>query len=157
MKKISIIGLLLVLCAFTSQAQKYSKENLEKTSIDDLNEYLRKAKNTRTIGFAMLIAGPALCVAGTLMMNDNYVQGVRYDAGERGSDIGFAAGAIMFLWGCTASVSSIPIIASNSIRIGKIKNVIINHKLVEIDIAPSFQPNYTSQNFNPGLMLRVKF
>lgn len=157
MKKVSIIGLLLILCTFSSLAQKYSMENLEKTSIDDLNEYLRKAKNNRTIGFAMVIAGPAMCVAGTLLMNENYVQGVRYDAGERGSDIGFAAGAIMFLWGFTASVSSVPIIASNSIRIGKIKNVIINHKLVELNIAPSIQPNYASQNFNPGLTLSVKF
>lgn len=157
MKKVSIIGLLLILCTFSSLAQKYSMENLEKTSIDDLNEYLRKAKNNRTIGFAMVIAGPAMCVAGTLLMNENYVQGVRYDAGERGSDIGFAAGAIMFLWGFTASVSSVPIIASNSIRIGKIKNVIINHKLVELNIAPSIQPNYASRNFNSGLTLSAKF
>jgi hypothetical protein len=157
MKKITIIGLLWILCAFSSHAQKYSFENLQKTSIDDLNEYLRKAKNNRNIGFAMLIAGPALCVTGSLLMSDNYVQGVRYDAGEKGSDIGFAAGVIMFLWGFTASVSSVPIIASNSIRIGKIRNVIINHKLVDINIEPNFQPNYNSRNFNSGFTLRVRF
>lgn len=157
MKKITIIGLLWILCAFSSHAQKYSFENLEKKSIDDLNECLRKAKNNRNIGFAMLIAGPALCVTGTLLMNDNYVQGVRYDAGERGSDIGFIAGAIMFIWGLKTTVSSVPVIVSNSTRIGRIKNVIINHKLVEINIAPSFQPNYNSQNFNSGLTLSVKF
>ncbi len=150
MKTILTIGILFVLFAFTCQAQRiHSKENLEKTSTEDLFLYLEKAKKLKKTGGVLSVAGPLSAITAALLIGPAYRSG----AGLLWMlDIG------VFFAGIGATVIGIPILITGSSRVKKSEAIIyaINDG-IRIDLAPSGIYNYATQNYQPGITLRISF
>jgi hypothetical protein len=150
MKKILAIGLLIIMIAFESNAQKiYSKQNLEKASQEDLNLYLNKAKKTKKTGTILTIVGPIAFVGGTAL----FIDGFDSDSTTEG-----ATGAYLSLGGMVSTAVGLPLLITGSSRVNKI-NRIKNAKFngVTMEFAPYNFYNCQAQTYQLGLTLRVRF
>jgi hypothetical protein len=180
MKKILIIGLLLIFCVLLSQAQEvnpkqnteltyqvdlfgpmdkisqiYSKQNLKELSLEELNQYFNKAKKLRNTGGIMLITGTFAFWGGAKLV-DNGLTSSRINNSKEAGD-GFIAGTILFLGGFVTAVVSVPILATGSSRVKKVKCAIKNHNGANIYIAPSFIYSDRNNDFQSGIILRTRF
>ena len=153
MKKISIIVLLLFLFTFAGQAQKiYSVENLEQASPEDLNTYLDKAfklkKNGKTVtNVGLVTLGADGLLLSALLITDSY--------------IGMGGAALIMLTGFAALGTiavGIPMNVTGKKRVERI-NTIKNTAFdgIKIDLKPCTQYNLATQNYQPGLTLRIRF
>jgi hypothetical protein len=154
MKKILAIGLLIIMTTFASNAQKiYSKQNLEKASLEDLNLYLNKAKKTRKTGTIMTIVGPIAFVGGSALVlnlsNDPYAEQTETEV---------AAGVVLINGGMISTAVGLPLLITGSSRvkrINRIKNAKFNG--VTMEFTPCNFYNYQAKSHQSGLTLRVKF
>lgn len=151
MKKIIII-LILFFSALVSQAQnKYSQENLEQASVTQLNNYLAKAKKLKKTGGILSIGGPVSAVTGLVMFNASW-------AGNFGGSFTAGLGLIMFLGGTGLTAVGLPIWITGSCRVSKINNIKSTaYNGLRIDLVPSNQYNYMTQNYQPDISLRIRF
>lgn len=150
MKKLFIISLLLLSFVLTSQAQKrYSLENLEKLSQEELDLYLEKALKKNKIGKKLVTVSAISIGAATI-----YAILDPFDH-ELGALVPF--GIAVYL-GVPAITVGIPMQIVNKKRVGRInglKNTGYNG--IKIDLKPCAQYNFVSQNYQPGITLRIKF
>ncbi|MEJ2596494.1 MAG: hypothetical protein P8100_15515 [bacterium] len=106
MKKIHLIGLLLLLFVINAEAQQvYSVENLEKSSLEDLQLYLGKAQRLKKTGAILSIAGPATALTGLLLS---------------GQESTFPLGFGMLLAGTGVTLIGLPVLATGSSRIKRV-------------------------------------
>ena len=150
MRKYIIIGLLSILLASTSQAQKiYSQENLEQASQQELNNYLDKALKLKKDGKTVTIVGAsALGVAVIWGIADplDHEIGTVLEAGITG-----IAGIASMIVGISMNVTG-----KNRVeRINTIKNTAYNG--IFIEIKPCTQYNLMTQNYQPGVTLGIMF
>ena len=145
MKKNLAIGLFLILLVFTCQAQeKYYKQNLEKASTEDLNFYLEKAQKLKKAGSIVSFVGSTTILMGLVIGGHS----------ESTAYLGF----FMSMAGASIIVTGVLIRATGSKRIkiiNHIKNTAFND--IKMDLAPSCNYNYTTQNYQPGITLRIRF
>ena len=149
MKKVSIICLLLFLFAFAGQSQKiYSVENLEQASQEDLNTYLDKALKLKKNGKTVIIVGTVALGAVALSIPLDATGGM------------IAASAAIFV-GIPALAATTVGISMNTKgkkrvkRINTIKNTAYDG--IKIDLKPCVQYNLATQNYQPGVTLRISF
>lgn len=143
MKRVSAIGLILILFTLTSHAQKpYSTEKLAQTSQEDLNVLLEKAKKNKTTGMIFTIVGP-VAVASMFILN------------EATGGIDLDTAGILFFGGSVATLIGLPVLIVNSSRVNKINNVLSDR--VFIEIAPCRFHNYMAQNHQNGVIFRIRF
>lgn len=159
MKKISVITVILILFHFSGYSQelknqlnsaqeeknqssgsKYSSFNLWKTSPQDLNLYLKKAKGLKTTGIVATIAGPVLMGVGVGMI-------AGWD--ERG--IG------LFFTGVGVTAVGIPVWVVGSGRVKRVKSAINSHRGADLSIAPDFISMNMNKNIYPGIKLSLRF
>ena len=144
MKSISIIGIILVCIEFSCQAQSvYSRQNLERASLEDLNLYLRQAKSTRTTGIILTAVGPV--TYGILLINAN----------SKNSNMDLGTVGLLGLLGTISTFVGIPILITGSSRVSRVKNALSNK--VSIDMAPSVFQSNLAKNHQIGLTLRIQF
>ena len=144
MKKMSIIGIILVCIAFSCHAQSvYSRQNLERASLEDLNFYLRQAKSTRTTGIILTAVGPV--TYGILLINAN----------SKNSNMDLGTVGLLGLLGTISTFVGIPILITGSSRVSRVKNALSNK--VSIDMAPSVFQSNLAKNHQTGLTLRIQF
>ncbi len=150
MKKNSIIGLLLFIFAFAGQSQKiYSVENLKQTSQEDLNTYLDKALKLKKDGKTVTIVGGS--ILGTTAIAVVTI-GKQMDLGV--VLLGFVGGLAGL--GTMAVGISMNVTGKKRIeRINTIKNTAYDG--FKIDLKPCAQYNFVTQNYQPGITLRIKF
>ena len=115
------------------------KSRLEEATMDELNYYLKHAKNQRTVGAILSIAG---CVT---------IVSIREGADNMSLE---AAGAILLL-GTVATLIGIPVMIVSNSRVNKIKNQLSDR--VYIELAPYNFQNYMAQNKEYGITFRIKF
>lgn len=149
MKKISFIGLFVIIIVLTSHAQGiYSKQNLKLDSIQTLNLHLEKAQKLKKTGIIMSVAGPVGCIAGASIMALGYSGGT---AGE------FVAGTFLLLGGIITTAVGVPILITGSTRVNRVKAAINNHPGYSLIIAPGLVYTNNAQNIYPGITLRARF
>ena len=146
MKKYLTVVLFLIMLAITCQAQRiYSKENLEKVSSEDLNLYYGKAKKMKKTGNIITLTGSCTAVTGIVLIALN-------------SESTAYFGLYMLMAGIGTTVIGIPILITGSTRVKNIEAIKYAHNDgVKIDLAPSGIYNYASQNYQPGITLRIRF
>lgn len=144
-KKVSFVALLIVVFAMTSQGQGlYSKQNLEKASIEDLSLSLTKAQKLKKTGGVISILGSSAVLAGILLMA----------AGESTAYFGFG----MFFGGVGCTAIGIPILAAGSSRVKKTSKVWNDkYNAVWMELVPCSLYNYQTQNIQTGISLRIRF
>lgn len=146
MKKILSIGLLFTLMVFTCKAQQiYSKENLEKASLEDLNLYIEKAQKLKKTGKIITLVGSATALTGMVIIAGN---------SERTAYYGF----YLLLAGAGVTVIGLPVLSTGSSRVKKI-NAIKNTAFdgIKMDLTPCSIYNYTTQNQQAGITLKISF
>ncbi|MEI6900435.1 MAG: hypothetical protein WCL00_11205 [Bacteroidota bacterium] len=152
MKKISAIGLLIFLCAFTSQAQEaysnrkqelYSNKYLEQTSHDSLNYLLQKAHKLKKTGGTIVIAGLAVTLVGAAFI-----------AGD--TETGFYTGGMFVIGGLLTTVVGLPILATGSARVNRVKDVLMTHAGASLNVSPCFVYN-NSHNRIPCIAIKIRF
>jgi hypothetical protein len=150
MKKTGLIGFLIILFSLTSHAQGlYSKQNLSKASEKDLELYLEKALKTTRTGALFSVAGSASFVTGIL------VAGIRSSGG---SEETYRFGLGLAFAGFCSSVIGLPILISGTARIKKVTDAKNALKVTtSVNLGPSTFYNYETQNFQPGIRLRIVF
>lgn len=150
MKKKLTIGLFLIMLAFTCQAQKiYSKEKLVKASTEDLNFYLEKAQKLKKTGGTLSIAGPVIFISG---------YGLASAAWSGGTQALWAIGYGMLIAGPIVTLVGLPMLIIGSSRIKNINDIKSTaFNCIKMDLAPSGIYNYATQNYQPGITLRIRF
>jgi hypothetical protein len=149
MKKITVTGLLFFLVLSVSLSQeKYSKENLGKTSREDLDLYLGKAQKLKTNGIILSVAGPVAMVVGIA------AAGAAWSGGSEGS---YKFGVGMIFIGLGSTLVGLPMLAVGSTRVKNVKKAISASQGVSIQVAPYSFYNYTTEKIQPGIRLRVIF
>ena len=138
MKKITVIGLLLIHFAFASHSQSfYSNQNLEKASPEVLKIYLDMAKSQRLIGAILIIAGPVTYIT---------VNNSRMDLGTA---------AILYLFGTVGTLVGIPVLIVGSTRVNRVKHTLSGRAFIEM--APCRFQNPLAQKHQAGVTLRIRF
>lgn len=147
--------LILILTSFviTSQAQnKYSPENLENTSIENLNTYLEKAKRNKKTGAILSIAGPIAFISGGIVFVEYWENSY---LGYISSPTAEVVGSILVIGGMAATLTGIPLYAINSSRINKINNTLSNKAYIEL--VPYHLNRHMAQTNQYGITLRIRF
>lgn len=150
MKKLTLIILLFSLTHAACFAQaKYSRENLEKSTQDELANYLNEANKLQKSGRTVTIVGGSILVA-TLP--------IAAMVGYNDWDAGGAALIVGGVVGIGTLAIGIAMISTNKKRI-KLINSIRNSRLhgINIDLRPGVQYNFAAQNYQPGIVLRIRF
>ena len=155
MKKILAIGLLIIITAFASNAQKnYSNQNLEKASQEDLNLYLNKAKKTKTAGIILTIVGSIALAGGSVLLVDSTVDVIL----DTSSTTEVNTMAYLLIGGAVTTYVGLPLLIVGSSRVNKINRIkYAKFNGVTMEFAPCNFYNYQAQNHQLGLTLRVKF
>lgn len=147
MKKIIII-LILFFSVLVSQAQKdYSQENLEQVSQEELDIYFNKAVKLHKTGKTLMITGAVsiwgAVVFGIIGPNDLSTPVIAAVIGAVGIGV-LGVGIPMNKTG------------KNRVeRINTIKNT--SYDDIKIDLKPCAQYNFTTQNYQPGITLKIRF
>ena len=178
MKRISAIGLLLILCSLTSMAQteipgrtntrqsqaersdslrKFkninSTQSLERASIQELNQYLRKAKNKKNKGLGLVVLGSAACVVGAILV-DRYSGDNNY---SESNDTYFNDGVTLCCIGLATTAVGIPALVTGTVRAGKIKKAMNDRTGAGLNLAPCLVYSDNNRNLIPGFVFRVRF
>ena len=111
MNKYLLIVLLLFLFTFASQAQgKYSRENLEKASSEELTNYLIKAQKLKKTGTFIILPGISVLATGIGLMSTNR---------EAAFYMGFAIG----IAGIGITLVGLPVISTGSSRVKRVSKI----------------------------------
>ena len=154
MKKFTIITLLLFLVVQVGQAQKkYSMENLEKASQEELNTYLNKAMKLQKTGRTLNIVGGVSfgAVAVSAILGADWGFGVDNYAPIIIGGGGIILGSTSFAIGIPTNLTG----KKRVERINKIKGTAF-HK-TNIELGPCVQCNLATKNYQPGVNLRIRF
>lgn len=150
MKLILTIIVLFFIFNLASQAQeKYSMESLEKLSQEELNIYLDEALKLKKNGKTVTIVGGSILGATTISV---ILIGNSMDLGV--VVVGFIGG----LAGLGTMAVGIPMNVTGKKRVERI-NTIKNtaYDGIKIDLKPCAQYNLATQNYQPGVTLRISF
>ena len=150
MKSILSIIVLFFIFNLASQAQeKYSMESLEKLSQEELNIYLDEALKLKKNGKTVTIVGGSILGATTISV---ILIGKSMDLGV--VVVGFIGG----LAGLGTMAVGIPMNVTGKKRVERI-NTIKNtaYDGIKIDLKPCAQYNLATQNYQPGVTLRIRF
>lgn len=162
MKKIFFLGFLIFFIQLNSFSQnqdlakekmppKYSLQNLQQASLEDLELYLIKAKKLKKTGARLSIGGPITAVAGFAMFSASW-------SGNFGGSGTAGAGLIMFLGGAGVTVVGLPILITGSSRVNRINKIkATTYNGIRMDIIPNHLYNSTTQDYYPGVTLRLTF
>jgi hypothetical protein len=144
-KKVSFAALLIAVFAQVGQGQGlYSRQTLEKASVEDLSLSLTKAHNLKKTGIVISILGSSAVIAGIVLMS----------AGESTAYFGFG----VFFGGLGCSAIGIPILLTGSSRVKRISKVWNDkYNAVWMELVPSGLYNYQTRNIQPGISLRIRF
>ena len=150
MKTILTIIVLLFIFNVTSQTKEdYFIENLEKLSQEELNTYLDKALKLKKDGKTVTIVGGSILGATALSV---IVIGKKMELGV--VVVGFVGG----LAGLGTMAVGIPMNVTGKKRIERINTIKSTaYNGISIDIKPCTQYNFVSQNYQPGMTLRITF
>lgn len=156
MKTISfaILFVIAINLAGLAQSEKpYSVENLKKASQEELDVYLDKAMKlqksgkTVTIIGGSILGGTALTVAGMAIADEG--------------DWALAAAVVVFFGGVAGlgtMAVGIPMKATGKKRVERIHSIKgTAFDDIKLDVLPSAQYNLASQNYQPGVTLRIRF
>lgn len=145
MKKFSVTVFLFFLFISTLFSQGlYSKENLEKASLEELDLYLTKAQKLKKTGGFISIAGSSTAIVGIILMA----------SGENTAYVGYPLSFI----GLGATVIGIPILATGSSRVKKVSKIWnTKYNMVVMDLVPCSIYNYQTQNIQPVIKVRIRF
>ena len=149
MKKI-IIVLILFFSVLASQAQKkYSQENLERLSQEELDSCLNNAVKLQISGKTTTIVGGAtlgVTAISVILIGKSMELGVVV--------VGFIGGIAGL--GAMATGISMKITGKKRVeRINTIKNTAYDG--IKIDLKPCAQYNLATQNYQPAVTLRIRF
>ena len=150
MKSILTIIALFFFFNLASLAQeKYSVENLEKLSQEELKIYLDEALKLKKDGKTVTIVGGSILGATTIsviLIGNSMELGVVV--------VGFIGG----LAGLGTMAVGIPMNVTGKKRVERI-NTIKNtaYDGIKIDLKPCAQYNLATQNYQPGVTLRISF
>ena len=152
MKKIVAILVLGLLFGSACFGQRlYSYQNLNQASVEELSNYLQKAEKLKKTGTIFVIGGPISSIAGIAMFSASW-------AGSFGNSFTAGTGLIMFLGGIGLTAVGIPVAITGSSRIKKInsiKNTAFN--TVNFNLQPCAHYHALTQNYNPGISLKINF
>ena len=150
MKSILTIIALFFVFNLASQAQeKYSMESLENLSQEELNAYLDKALKLKKDGKTVNIVGGSILGATALSV---IVIGNKMDLGV--VVVGFVGG----LAGLGTMAVGIPMNVTGKKRIERINTIKSTaYNGISIDLKPSAQYNFITQNYQPEIILRISF
>ena len=142
MKKLHIIGLLLLVFLISAEAQKvYSVENLEQSSLEDLQLYLGKARSLKKTGSFLSIAGPTMALTGLLLS---------------GKESNFPVAFGMLLAGSGITLIGLPILATGSSRIKRVNAAIDSRQSsARLILGPGCFYNYERNILQAGISLRM--
>jgi len=146
MKKHVTTGLLLILFTMAGQAQDiYSKENLEKASLEELYQYLTQARKLKKTGGTVTIVGTSTMLLGGIFI-----------ASDR--ETAFYVGSSMVLGGLVINLFGLPTLAKGSSRVKKVSEVWNSRSNpVQMALVPCSLYNYQTQHILPGISLRIMF
>jgi hypothetical protein len=152
MKEFTIIILFVFLVIQLSHAQKkYSLENLEKASQEELDVYLNKALKLQKTGKTFNIVGVS-CL-GTAI--GAIILGATTDFDDWGV-IGICM--ITIPAGGASLAIGIPTNLTGKNRVERINTIKgITYFDASIDLSPCVQYNPAAQNYQPGIALRIRF
>ena len=152
MKKLTIIFFMVLFVNLASQAQKtYSFENLQKASQEELDVYLNKAMKLQKTGKTFNIIG-GTCIgllAGTVIL-ENVAHTDPWGTILVGIITVPIAGA-SFAIGIPTNLTG----KSRIERINTIKGTAFQN--INIDLQPCVQYNLATQNYQPGVTLKIRF
>ena len=142
MKKLQIIGLLLLVFLISAEAQKvYSVENLEQSSLEDLQLYLGKAQSLKKTGKILSIVGPVSALTGLLL------------AGQEST---FPVGFTMLLAGSGVTLIGLPVMATGSSRVKRVNAAIDSRKSsARLILGPGCFYDYERNTLQAGIGLRI--
>ena len=144
-----IIVVISILCLFVSTitAQKpYSLENLKTLSMEELDLYYNKALKNQRTGKVLTIVGGSLGAVGLI-------------TATKAHDLGtMVVGAIAALSGGALMAVGIPVSITGKKRVERI-NAITSTAMINIsfDLKPNAQYNLMTQNYQPGITLKISF
>lgn len=148
----SILTIIVVFFVFNMASlaqEKYSMENLEKLSQEELNIYLDEALKLKKNGTTVTIVGGAALTAAVIWgITDplDHELGTVLEAG------------IMGIAGLGTMAVGIPMRITGKKRVKRlntIKSTVYNG--ISIDIKPQAQYNLITHNYQPGVTLRISF
>jgi len=150
MKSILTIIALFFVFNLASQAQeKYSMESLENLSQEELNAYLDKALKLKKDGKTVNIVGGSILGATALSV---IVIGNKMELGV------VVVGFVGVLAGLGTMAVGIPMNVTGKKRIERINTIKSTaYNGISIDLKPSAQYNFITQNYQPGMILRIIF
>ena len=139
MKQIFVIGILIIIISFTTNAQNvFSKQNLEQASQEDLSRYLKEAKNQKTVGTILVIGGVVSIVSSFVI--------VQRDLDTAATILGIGMGA---------TIIGIPLMILGNSRVKKVNKALSEG--VSLEIAPCSFHNYQAYSHQSGVTFRFKF
>jgi hypothetical protein len=148
MRKSIFLFLLFLLSHVTSFSQSiYSKENLEKASMEELGVYLQVSQKLKRTGTVMSVAGPAALIAGSIAYSKAINDGSWY-----GSPVGY----YLILGGFVTTVIGVPVLLTGSSRVKRIRGI-MDKKSVSFEIVPCSSHTVYVQNPQPGITLRLMY
>lgn len=129
----------------------YTPQNMQSSSLEELELYLIKAKKIKKNGAVLSIAGPLSAAIGFWMFSASW-------SGSFGNGFTAGLGSVLFLVGSGATIVGIPILLTGSSRVKKIERIKNSKNTgIFIELTPcSFQNNLV-QNYQPGVTLRIRF
>ena len=146
-----IISLLLLFFLFTTiiYAQRtYSEANLRQASPEELIASLKKSQQLKKTGAAFSIAGPIIFGIGI----------IKAASEEPGSySISDETGMIIMA-GTISTFVGLPILITNSSRVKRITRIMNeNSQTFFFELAPCSFQNCLSNNYQPGVTMRIRF
>lgn len=152
MKKFVSLFILVLFLTISAHAQNvFSRQYIAAASAEQLKEYLIKAHKQKKKGTIMSIAGPVTALTGIYLFNGAW-------AGNIGGSGTATMGLLMFIGGTGATLIGVPLLIIGSTRVNRINEVLAtSHNRVKLDLKPSAQYNLITQNYQPGLTLRIRF
>ena len=150
MKSILTIIALFFVFNLASQAQeKYSMESLENLSQEELNAYLDKALKLKKDGKTVNIVGGSILGATALSV---IVIGKKMELGV------VVVGFVGVLAGLGTMAVGIPMNVTGKKRIERINTIKSTaYDGIKIDLEPCVQYNLATQNYQPGVTLKISF
>lgn len=151
MKRISAVIFLLILLSLAGYSQGlYSKQNLSKASMEDLELYLDKAVKTTRAGAIFSAAGSAAFVSGLVIAS--------ISSQSSGNAESYRFGLGLTVAGFCSSVIGLPILLTGTSRIKKVTDARKALKgTASINLAPGTFYNYETQKLQPGINLTIRF
>ena len=150
MKTMACLILLNFVFATAGLAQaKYSKQNLEQLSQEELGLYLLKAQKQKKTGAILSIVGPGTAVLGILLASYAY---------GNGTENQFSAGLLMMGIGPIITVVGLPVMITGSSRVKRINNINNSSSTWgSMELGPCIINNFQANNQQHGVALRIRF